>query len=276
MAVADVVVIEPTSGWQALPLRELWSARELGYFLAWRDIKVRYKQTLLGASWAILQPALTTIVFTVVFGNWLGIGGSFGGPYALYVFAAMIAWAFFSSGLSQGSRSLQSGANLISRVYFPRMILPLASTLSYLLDLAIGAGIFLVVMAFYGEYPSYELLALPAFVVLLIVTTLGVTFILGAANARYRDVGYVTPFLVQLWFFATPIVYPLSDVPDSIQSVYSLNPMVSVVEGFRWSFLGGSAPSAQDLAISTVAALIALVLGALYFRRLERTVADIV
>ncbi len=276
MAVADVVVIEPTSGWRALPLRELWAARELGYFLALRDIKVRYKQTVLGASWAVLQPVITTVVFTVVFGNWLGVGGSFGGPYALYAFAAMIAWAFFSSGLSQGSRSLQSGAQLISRVYFPRMILPLAATLSYLLDLAIGAGIFIVVMAFYGEHPSYQLLALPAFVLLLIVTTLGVTFILGAANARYRDVGYVTPFLVQLWFFATPIVYPLSAVPDSIQGIYSLNPMVSVVEGFRWSFLGGVAPSGRDLAISVVAAVIALVVGALYFRRLERTVVDVV
>jgi lipopolysaccharide transport system permease protein len=274
--VADVVVIEPSSGWQAVRLRELWAARELTYFLVWRDIKVRYKQTLLGASWAVLQPAVTTIVFTVVFGNWLGIGGGFGGPYALYAFAAMVPWAFFSSGLSQGSRSLQTGALLISRVYFPRMILPIASILSYLLDLAIAAGLLIVVMAFYGVYPTFELLALPLFVVLLLVTSLGVTFVLGAANAQYRDIGYITPFLVQLWFFATPIVYPISSVPEAVRSLYAVNPMVSVIEGFRWAFLDAPFPAGADMAVSAAVAVAFFLGGALYFRRLERTIVDVV
>jgi lipopolysaccharide transport system permease protein len=274
--VAETVLIEPSRGWQPLRLRQLWGFRELGYFLVWRDLKLRYKQTLLGASWAVIQPFVTTVVFTVVFGKWLGVGSSFGGPYALFAFAAMLAWAFFSQGLSKGSNSVTTAAAVITRVYFPRLLLPVGSVFSFTIDLLIGIGLFYIVVAFYGYAPGLTLLALPLFFLLLVVTTLGVTFALGAANAQYRDVQYVTPFLIQIWFFATPIVYPLSSVPEEIRTVYAVNPMVSVVEGFRWSLLGGSFPSGVEFAISTIAATVIFLAGAFYFRRMERTVVDVV
>lgn len=273
---SEVVTITPSRGWQPLRLRQLWSFRELAYFLIWRDLKLRYKQTLLGASWAIIQPAVTTIVFTIVFGRWLGIGSGFGGPYALFAFAAMLAWAFFSQGLSKGSGSLTTAAAVISRVYFPRLLLPLGSVFSFAIDLAIGIGLFLVVMLFYGYVPGLSLLVLPLFFLLLLLTTLGVTFALGAANAQYRDVQYVTPFLVQLWFFATPIVYPLSAVPEAVRAYYAINPMVSVVDGFRWAFLGGSFPSVLEFVISAIGAVVIFLGGTFYFRRMERTVVDVV
>ena len=273
---AEVVVITPTKGWQPIRLRHLWSFRELAYFLVWRDIKLRYKQTLLGTSWAVLQPAITTIVFTVIFGNWLGIGGGFGGPYALFAFAAMLSWSFFSQGISQGSKSLTNAAGVISRVYFPRLLLPIGSVLAFVLDLVIGAALLLVLLPFYGYRPGLTLLAFPLFFLLLLVTTLGVTFVLGAANAQYRDVQYVTPFLVQLWFFATPVVYPVSKVPHGVLGVYSINPMVAVVSGFRWSFLGGAFPSTVELVASSIGSMVMFAVGALYFRRLERTAVDVV
>jgi len=272
----DLVVIGPSKGWQPLRLGLLWSFRELGYFLIWRDLKLRYKQTLLGASWAIIQPAVTTVVFTVIFGSWLGIGSSFGGPYALYAFTGMVAWAFFSQGLSKGSASLTAAAGVITRVYFPRLLLPLGSVLAFAVDLLISSGLLLIVMAFYSFTPRLSLLAFPLFFILLAVTTLGVTFVLGAANAQYRDVQYVTPFLVQIWFFATPIVYPLSAVPEGLHEIYAINPMVSIVEGFRWVFLGGGFPSVTGFTVSSVAALTIFLTGAFYFRRMERSVVDVV
>lgn len=272
----DVVVITPTRGWQPLRLKLLWSFRELAYFLVWRDIKLRYKQTLLGASWAVVQPVATTAVFTVIFGSWLNIGSGFGGPYALYAFSGMIAWGFFSQGVSQGARSVTTAATVISRVYFPRLLLPIGAVISFIVDLMVGACVLLVIMAIYGFTPSTNLAAIPLFVLLLLVTTLGVTFVLGAAHAQYRDVAYVTPFLIQLWFFATPIVYPLSAVPDGLRDVYAINPMVAVVDGFRWAFLGGNFPTGSEFAVSVAAALSMFVVGAFYFRRMERTVVDVV
>jgi lipopolysaccharide transport system permease protein len=274
--VAETVVIEPSSGWEPIRFRLLWSFRELAYFLIWRDLKLRYKQTLLGASWAVIYPFVTTIVFTVIFGNWLGVGSGFKGPYALNAFAGMVAWSFFSQGLSKGSTSISTASAVITRVYFPRLLLPIGSVLSFTIDLAIGALILLPVMAFYSYTPLLNILVLPLFFLLLVVTTLGVAFIFGALHAQYRDVQYVIPFLVQVWFFATPIVYPVEAVPDSILPLYSINPMVSVVGGFRWAFLGGSFPSGVEFAVSAVAAIVLFVAGALYFRRMERTVVDVV
>jgi lipopolysaccharide transport system permease protein len=273
---ADVIVIEPSKGWIPLRMHDLWSYRELILFLVWRDLKLRYKQTVLGASWAVLQPLVTTLLFTVVFGNWLGLGGGLGGPYALFAFAAMVAWTFFSTGLGQGSRSLTVAATVISRVYFPRLVLPIGAVLASLVDLVIASCFLIVLMAFYGYTPGIELLGLPAFVLLLVALTLGLSFLLGALNAQYRDVGYVTPFLLQLWFFATPIVYPLSIVPDWIRESYSLTPMVSIVSGFRWAFLGDAFPAAGELAVSCASTALILVAGAFYFRRMERTVVDVV
>lgn len=271
----EVIVITPSRGWQPLRLRVLWSFRELGYFIVWRELKVRYKQTILGASWAVLQPALMTVIFTIVFGRWIGLGTD-GSPYAVFVFAAMVPWNFFSQGLQQGSRSLISGATLISRVYFPRLLLPLGSVLSYLLDLMIASCLLLVLMALYGYTPALTALAFPLFLLLLVVTTLGVSFVLGAANAQYRDVQYVTPFIVQLWFFATPIVYPTSIVPDSVEPFYALNPMVSVLGGVRWMFLEGPSPFGVEFAVSVASAVAMLLGGTFYFRRMERGFADVI
>ena len=271
----EVIVVTPSRGWQPLRLRLLWSFRELGYFLVWREVKVRYKQTLLGASWAVLQPLLMTVVFTVIFGRWIGLGSD-GSPYAVFALAAMVPWAFFSQGLNQGSKSLTSGATLISRVYFPRLLLPLGSVLSFLIDLAIASGLLLVLMAYYGYAPGIEALAFPLFVAFLLVTTLGVSFALGAANAQYRDVQYITPFLLQLWFFATPIVYSPSIVPDALEPVYAVNPMVSVIGGVRWMLLDGPSPFGWGFLVSAVGAVTIFVGGAFYFRRMERSFADVI
>jgi lipopolysaccharide transport system permease protein len=274
--VAETVIIEPSSGWEPIRFRLLWSFRELAYFLIWRDLKLRYKQTLLGASWAVIYPFVTTIVFTVIFGNWLGVGSGFKGPYALNAFVGMVAWSFFSQGLSKGSTSISTASTVITRVYFPRLLLPIGSVLSFTIDLVIGVLILLPVMAFYSYTPILNILALPLFFLLLVVTTLGVAFIFGALHAQYRDVQYVIPFLVQVWFFATPIVYPVDAVPDAILPLYSINPMVSVVGGFRWAFLGGPFPSGIEFGVSALAAVVLFVVGALYFRRVERTVVDVV
>ena len=270
----DVVVIAPSRGWQPLRLRLLWGFRELGYFFVWREIKLRYKQTLLGTSWAVLQPLLMTLVFTVIFGHWLNVGSG-GSPYLVFSFAAMVPWAFFSQGLSQGSKSLTSGATLISRVYFPRLLLPLGSVLSFLLDLAIATGLLLVLMPFYGYTPGVKALAFPLFLLLLLVATLGTVFLLAAANAQYRDVQYITPFLLQLWFFATPVVYSPTIVPHGLRSVIAVNPLVSVIDGVRWMLLDGPSPFGPGLAVSAVAAVALFLGGAFYFRRTERGFADV-
>ena len=269
----QVLVITPGRGWEPLRLRLLWTFRELGYYLVWRELKVRYKQTLLGASWAVLQPAATTLIFAVVFGR-LAKLPSDGVPYPLFAFVGMVPFVFFSQSLSQAAKSVTSGANLVSRVYFPRLLLPIGAVLSFLVDLALATIVLLPLMAYYGYVPGVELLALPLFVLLLLGTTLGVAFLLGAANAQYRDVQYVTPFILQLWLFTTPIVYPLSLVPERWRELTGLNPLVSVVEGFRWSLLGGRPPGAE-LAVSTAVAIALLVGGAFYFRRMERTFADV-
>jgi lipopolysaccharide transport system permease protein len=273
--VSPSVTIAPLRGWSSLRLRELWAYRELLYFFVWRDVKVRYKQTALGAAWAILQPFLTMVVFSVFFGR-LAKMPSDGLPYPIFAFAALVPWTFFSHGLSQASNSLVGGANLIKKVYFPRLVMPIAAVLSGLVDFLIAFGVLVGMMLFYGITPSPKILAIVPFVLLATITSLAVAFWLSAVNVEYRDVRYVIPFLTQLWMFATPIAYPSSLLSEPWRTVYALNPMVGVVEGFRWALLDtGPAPGPMIL-VSTLVALALLVSGAYYFRRMEASFADIV
>lgn len=269
------MVIAPSRGWRALDIKELWAFRDLLYFLTWRDVSVRYKQTFLGAAWAILQPLLTMVVFSLFFGKLAGMPSD-GLPYPLFSFAALVPWSFFASGLTQSSNSLVGSANLIRKVYFPRLVVPLASVLSGTVDFAIAFLVLVAMMVFYGTLPSAAVLALPLFFLLAFITAVGAGLWLSALNVEYRDVRHAVPFLAQLWLFATPIAYPSSLIQEPWRWVYGLNPMVGVVEGFRWSLLGiGQPPGALFLA-SALAALFLLASGAYTFRRMERTFADVV
>lgn len=256
-------------------LRELWEYRELLYFLIWRDVKVRYKQTALGAAWAVLQPLLTMLVFSLFFGR-LAKLPSDGVPYPIFAFAALVPWTFFANGLTQGANSLVGSANLIKKVYFPRLAVPAATTLAGLVDLTIAFGVLLAMMAYYGIAPTPNFVWLPAFVLLALATALGVSFWLSALNVQYRDVRYVVPFLTQFWLFATPIAYPSSLLHEPWRTVYGLNPMVGVVEGVRWALLGVNGAPGASIMVSVAAAIALLASGALYFRRMERRFADVV
>ncbi len=275
------IVIEPSTGWVPVRLRDLWDYRDLLYFLIWRDVKVRYKQTVLGAAWAILQPTLTMVVFTIFFGRIAGISSD-GLPYPIFSYAALLPWTFFAQGLSQSSNSLVGSQNLITKVYFPRLIIPLAAVMSGVVDLFLAFLVLLAMMGFYGIWPGLTIIWLPLFLALAFATALGVGLWMSALNVEYRDVRYVVPFLVQIWLFITPVIYPTSAVTDRLESIglpawlYGLNPMVGVVEGFRWALLGvGSRPGPLILASAAVTALIT-VSGAFYFRRMEQTFADVV
>ena len=267
--------IGPTRGWRSLRLGELWQARDLLYFLTLSNIKVRYKQTLLGASWAIIQPFFTMVVFSLFFGRLAGMPSD-GIPYPIFSFAALVPWTFFANGLAQSSESVVRFANTVKRVYFPRLVIPLSSIMSGLVDFAIAFVVLLAMMPWFGIGPTVHVVWLPAFLLLAVVTALGAGFFLAALNVEYRDVRYVVPFLIQCWLFATPIAYPSSLLPEPWRTVYGLNPMAGVIEGFRWALLGtGDAPGPM-LAVSTVIAVLLLVAGTLYFRRVERTFADVV
>ncbi|MGE3818185.1 MAG: ABC transporter permease [Isosphaeraceae bacterium] len=267
--------IEPVSGWARLQLSELWRYRELAMFLVWRDVKVRYKQTALGASWAILQPFFTMLVFSIFFGRLARIPSD-GVPYPLYAFAALVPWTYFSVAMSLSSNSLVGSANLIKKVYFPRLLVPISVVLSGLVDLGMAFLMLLAMMAYYGVAPGPGLAIAPLFILLSVATALGVGLWLSALNVEYRDVRYVVPFLTQFWMFATPIAYPSSLVPPSWRAAYGLNPMVGVIDGFRWAVVGAPELSATTLAASTTSALALLVSGAFYFRRMERTFADMI
>jgi len=270
-----VLVIQPSQGWTALKLRELWEYRELVYFLVWREVKLRYKQTMVGAAWALIQPLFTMLVFTIFFGK-LGKLPSDGVPYPVFSLTALVPWTFFTNGLSQSSNSLVGNANLITKVYFPRLAVPIAAVLSGVIDFAIAFALLVAMMAWYGVTPSAALLWLPGFLLLALVTALGVGLWLSALNVEYRDVRFVVPFLTQFWMLATPIAYSTSIVPEQWRTLYALNPMVGVVEGFRWALLGsGRAPGAMVVA-SAAAALGLLLTGAFYFRRMEKTFADLI
>ncbi len=269
-----VVVIEPSSGWRNLGLREVWAHRELLYFFVWRDLKVRYKQTAFGAAWAVLQPLLLMAVFSVSLGRVAGVGPE-GTPYPLFVFAGLVPWTLFASSLAGASNSLVGGEAIITKVYFPRLLLPFASVGSFVLDFCISLIALAAVMAWYGVAPTAAILWVPAFAVLDVVTALGVGTFLAAVNVRYRDVKYVVPFLVQLWMFASPVVYAIKLIPSEWRSLFALNPMTGVVEGFRWALIGGPAPDAS-LAVSAVASFVVLLVALVYFRRVERTFADVI
>ena len=272
---ADEIVIEPSRGWVPLNLKELWEYRELLYFLCWRDIKVRYKQTVLGAAWAIIQPFLTMVVFTLFFGQLAQIPSD-GIPYAIFCYAALVPWTFFANGLSQASNSLVSNGNLLTKVYFPRLIMPLAGVLSGIIDFVVAFVVLLGMMVYYGLVPTIHILWLPAFLLLALVTALGVAVWLSTMNVQYRDVRHVIPFLTQFWMFATPIAYPSSLLSEPWRTLYAINPMVGVVEGLRWALLGtATAPGLMSI-VSALAALTVLVTGVFYFRRMEKTFADVV
>jgi lipopolysaccharide transport system permease protein len=272
---APEIVIEPSRGWVELRLKDLWAYRELLYFLTWREVKVRYKQTAIGAAWAIIQPLFTMLVFSLFFGR-LAKMPSDGIPYPVFSLAGLVPWNFFANGLSQSSNSLVSSSNLITKVYFPRLAIPISAILSGVVDFCISFGLLLAMMLLYGASPTVNVLWLPAFLLLAVVTSLGVGLWLAALNVEYRDVRYVVPFLTQFWMFATPIAYPSSLLKEPWKTAYGLNPMVGVVEGFRWALLGvGQAPG-PVVVVSAVAALMILVSGAYYFRRMEKTFADLV
>jgi lipopolysaccharide transport system permease protein len=270
-----VTVIEPGKGWAALRLRELWEYRELLYFMTWREVKVRYKQTAIGAAWALIQPLFTMLVFALFFGR-LAKMPSDGIPYPVFTLAALVPWTFFANGLTQSSNSLVTNANLVSKVYFPRLAVPIASILSGLVDFALSFLLLVGFMLIEGVHPTAHMLWLPAFLLLAIGTSLGVGLWLSALNVEYRDVRYVVPFLVQFWMFATPVAYPSSLVPEPWRSWYGLNPMVGVVEGFRWSLLGTGRAPGMMLALSILVSLWLLAGGAYYFRRMERNFADVI
>lgn len=268
------LVIAPHRGWVRLNLRELWAYRELLYFLVWRDVKVRYKQTVLGAAWAIIQPFMTMVVFSVVFGR-LAKMPSDGLPYPVFAFAALVPWGYFSSAISSGGNSLVGSGHLISKVYFPRLIIPMASVLTPLVDFGVAFLILLLMGLWYGIVPGLAMLWLPAFIGLAVVTALATSLWFAALNVEYRDVRYVLGFLTQFWLYASPVAYPASLVPERWRPLYGLNPMVGVIEGFRWALLGAPAPGPLVL-MSCLVVLALLVSGLAYFRRMEGTFADII
>ena len=272
---APTFEIAPPQGWFDLNLRELWTYRELLYFLVWRDLKVRYKQTALGVSWAIIQPVMTMVIFSLFFGK-LGKIPSDGIPYPIFSYAALVPWTFFANGLSQSSNSLVGSAHLITKVYFPRLAIPIATILSGVVDFVLAFIVLLVMMLYYGIVPGLSMLWLPLFLLLAVVISLGVGLWLSALNVEYRDVRYVVPFLTQFWMFATPIAYPSSLLHEPWRTIYGLTPMVGVVEGFRWALLGTDTTPGPIIAASSLAALVILVSGAFYFRRMEKTFADVV
>lgn len=275
---ASVIRIEPSHGWIALKLRELWAYRELLYFLVWRDIKVRYKQTALGVAWAVLQPVMTMLVFSLFFGRLAKIPSD-GLPYPIFSLAGLVPWSLFANGLSHVSSSVVDSTNLIKKVYFPRLMIPIGALLSALVDFCLALVVLLGLMVYEGLTPSVNVVFFPLFVVLALVTCLGAGLWLAALNVQYRDVRYVVPFMIQLWLFASPIVYPSSMVTGMLrpewQFIYGINPMVGVIEGTRWSLLGANTAPGDLIVASSLAALLVLVSGAFYFRRMERTFADV-
>jgi lipopolysaccharide transport system permease protein len=270
-----VTIIAPSKGWVSLKLGEIWQYRELLYFLVWRDVKVRYKQTALGVAWAVIQPLLTMLVFSLFFGR-LAKVPSDGIPYPIFAFTALVPWTFFATGLTLSSNSLVGSANLVQKVYFPRLIIPVATVLSALVDFAIAMLVLFAMMAIYRIAPSWNAVWLPLFVLLALATSLAVGLWLSALNVEYRDVRFLVPFLAQIWMYATPVAYPSSLLHEPWRTIFGLNPMAGVVEGFRWALLSVATPPSAMIIASSSAAAALLVSGALYFRRMERTFADVV
>jgi lipopolysaccharide transport system permease protein len=268
-------VVKPSKGWISLKLGELWKYRELIYFLIWRDIKVRYKQTILGAAWAIIQPFFTMVVFSLFFGK-LAKVPSDGLPYPIFAYAALVPWTFFANGLNQSSNSLVGNANLIKKVYFPRLVVPISSVISGLVDFVLSFIVLIGMMLAYGIFPTINLVWLPFLMLLTLVSGLGVGLWLSALNVQFRDVRYTVPFLTQFWLFATPIAYPSSLLSEPWRTLYGINPMVGVVEGFRWALLGADTAPGPIIVISALVALVLFIGGAYYFKRMEKTFADVI
>jgi lipopolysaccharide transport system permease protein len=267
--------IQPTKGWASLGLRELWQYRELLLFFVWRDIKVRYKQTVLGLLWAIIQPFFTMVIFSLFFGR-LAQVPSDGIPYPIFSYAALVPWTFFANALTQASNSLVAGANMLKKIYFPRLTMPVATVLAGIVDFVLAFLVLLGMMVYFGITPTVNVIWLPFFLLLALVTSLGVGLWLSAMNVQFRDVRYIVPFLTQAWLFATPIAYPSSLLPEFWRPFYGLNPMVGVVEGFRWALLGSDSAPGPMILPSALVAIVLFVSGAFYFRRMEKSFADIV
>lgn len=270
-----ILRIQPSKGWVSLQWREFWAHRELLYFLTWRDIKVRYKQTVLGAAWAIIQPFLTMVVFSLFFGKLASVPSD-GIPYPIFSYAGLVPWTFFAYGLSQASNSLVGSGNLIKKVYFPRLIIPVSSVLSGVIDFVLAFLVLFAMMLFYGISPTVNVIWLPAFLLLAAAASLGTGLWLSALNVQFRDVRYTLPFITQFWLFGTPIAYPSSLLSEPWRTLYGLNPMAGVVEGFRWALLGTDTAPGALILVSALATALMLVLGLFYFRRMEKTFADVV
>ena len=269
------VVIQPLRSPFDLDLPAVCRSWELLYFLSWRDVKVRYKQTVIGIGWAVLQPLLMMLMFTVLFSRMANIPSD-GLPYPVFAFTALLPWAYFSQSIGRSGISLVNNADLVTKIYFPRLIIPLSAVLSPLVDFAVAFGILIAMLAWFGFVPGWSLLALPLFMLLCVATALAVSLWLSALCVKYRDVTVVIPFLVQIWLYASPVAYPVSLVPERWRFLYSLNPMAGVIEGFRWSLLGNPAPDFKVMAVSALAVVILLVGGIVYFKRMEQAFADVV
>jgi lipopolysaccharide transport system permease protein len=270
-----ILRIAPPSGWFDLNLGGLWQYRELLYFFVWRDIKIRYKQTAVGAAWAVFQPLMTMAVFSLFFGK-LAKMPSNGLPYPVFYFSALLPWTYFSGALQNATSVVVEQQRVITKVYFPRLVLPLSAVVAGLVDFSIGFVIFLVMMAYYRIAPILPIFFFPLFLLMAVLTALGVGLFLSALNAVYRDVRYVLPFLVQFWMFVSPVAYPSSLVPQRWRWLYELNPMAGVIEGFRWSLTGKGQPPGILLAISASMVVLLVVAGTVYFQKMEGTIADVV
>jgi lipopolysaccharide transport system permease protein len=270
-----VLRIAPPRGWLDIDFKELWQARELLYFFVWRDIKVRYKQTAIGAAWAVIQPFMTMVVFSLFFGK-LAKMDSHGLPYPIFYYSALLPWMYFAAALQNATSVVVEQQRVITKVYFPRLVLPLSAVVSGLLDFGISFVVFLGMMAYYRIMPSPAILLFPCFLLLAVLTALGVGLWLSALNAIYRDVRYVIPFLIQFWLFASPVAYPSTLVPERWRWLYGLNPMAGVIEGFRWALTGHGQPPNIMLAVSTGMVLLLVASGLAFFHRMEGTIADVV
>jgi len=269
------MVIQPRKNLLHIDLKAVWEYRELLYFLVWREVKVRYKQTMLGSAWAILQPLFTMVLFTAIFGHFAKIPSD-DLPYSLFAYTALLPWTYFSQAISRSGTSLVDNANMISKVYFPRLIVPLAAVVTPLVDFFLAFLVLLGMMVWFGIVPGWNAQALPLFLFLACLTALAMSLWLSTLNVRYRDVRHTIPFLMQLWMYASPIAYPVSLIPDKWRMLYSLNPMMGVIEGFRWALLGKQSPDFRVIAVSTAIILALLLGGLVYFRRMEQTFADVI
>ena len=268
-------VIKPSSGWLSLNLKEVWAYRELLFLLAWRDVSVRYKQSLVGIGWAVIQPLMTMLIFTIIFGHFAKLPSD-GIPYPLFTYCALLPWNYFARSLGDSSDSLVGSSNLVTKVYFPRLILPLSKVFAGLIDFALAFVILVGMMIWYRVTPTYGIMLLPVLMLIAMLSALGAGLWLTALNVKYRDVKFVVPFLIQFWMYASPVAYATSIVPQKWLWLYGLNPMVGVIEGFRWALLGKAAPNIEIMAISLSILVVILVSGLFYFKKVEQFFADII